>query len=107
MPPAAAQPLRTGETNLVTEHTIFHTATVGKYKVRTGWDFHSSNDVVPHQQYCYVDISRTSSLWLAQDGKVLPTVDTDARTLGIDAGMAETLAKSCRWFAAELRDPTR
>jgi hypothetical protein len=112
-PAVAAQPLRTGESKVVTEHSIFHTATVGKYSVITGWEYHSSNDATPHTQFCYVNVSRTGRLFLANEGVALRTIEADARSLGMEAGIAETLIKSCRWFnggsssGPELRDPTR
>ena len=65
----------------------------------SGWNYRSSKDTTPSAQYCYAHVGRTGRLELAEDGKLLSTIDTDARALGVDPGMAETLTKSCRWFS--------
>jgi hypothetical protein len=106
-PAAAPQPLRTGESKVITEHTIFHEVTVGNRIVKSGWTFHSSNDAMPYRQFCYTDVNRTGTLWLAIEGKTTSNIDVDARTLGVDPAEAQNLVKSCRWYTAELRDPTR
>jgi hypothetical protein len=106
--PATAEPAatpRTGESKVVEEYTKFTTATVGDYEVHSGWMYRTSKDSAPSSQYCYLLVGRTGKLSLAEDGKVLRSIDTDARQLGIDPGVAENLAKSCRWYAGELRDP--
>lgn len=106
--PVVQQPVmtpRTGESKVVSEYTQFTTATVGNYEVMSGWTFRSSKDSSPYEQFCYANVSRTGRLMLAFNGTVAPTIDTDARALRIDPGVAETLTKSCRWSSQELRDP--
>ena len=90
---------------MVSDYTLFTTATVGRFQVVSGWNYRSSKDTTPSAQYCYAHVGRTGRLELAEDGKLLSTIDTDARALGVDPGVAETLTKSCRWFSQELRDP--
>ena len=72
---------------------------------RLGLDFRSSKDTSPYGQFCYAHVGRTGRLELARGWEAAPTIDTDARALGVDPGVAETLTKSCRWFSQELRDP--
>ncbi len=98
---------RTGESKVVTEYETFTTVTVGDHSVITGWNYKNSNDKAPYHQHCYARLNSTSILELAADETISPVIGDDARKLGLPLGTAMTYVKSCRWFAAELRDPTR
>jgi hypothetical protein len=106
--PTAQEPAMTprpGESKVVTEYTQFTTVTVGDFEVWTGWAFRNSKDTAPYAQHCYTLVGRTGRLDLARMGVISASIDMDARAVGLDPGVAETLAKSCRWSTQELRDP--
>jgi hypothetical protein len=115
-PAVTPQPLRTGEAKIVTNFVKFYEVTVGQHEVITGWRFRDSTSTTPSEQWCFIHIDRTRRLYLGEDGKLTSNLATDARAVGIDPGLAEQLAKSCRWYntsstsstsSTELRDPTR
>jgi hypothetical protein len=108
--PSVQQPsleARPGESKVVSEYTQFTTATIGKNEVVSGWIYRSSKDTAPYHQFCYLAVGRTGRLELAHDGKPLSSVPVDASVLGVTSTEVEAATKSCRWYTAELRDPTR
>jgi hypothetical protein len=105
MPPTAPlipnvnspETLRNGESKVVTEYEVFHTATVEGRSVVTGWKYRSSTDSKPSVQHCYVRLDATTVVELAEDGKLEPNLDRDASRAGLDPTTARRYAGSCRW----------
>jgi hypothetical protein len=75
--------------------TTFQEVAYGSGKVVTGWNWGSSNDTSPSQQYCYYDQGGQGAsirIDLARDGRELPV------TRAPRGFQAQDAAANCIWF---------
>lgn len=83
---------------VVTNFTVFKTTPYGNGLVVTGWNFNSSNDARPKEQYCYYkepgpDAATEIVLYLVSKGKV--------NTLQDHRIDAEDAIKYCVWYGGK------